>query len=391
VKKIGSYSSSRYIKTIKYIYVLLAIITVFLCSCSKSNTKQTTVYQEIANYNEIANKKINAAIIKHNTPGLSIIMTSNYKTIYNGDFGYTCNNKDDLINNNTIFEAGSLSKPVFAYGVLLLVKQGLLELDEPLSKYVDYPVINNTSNIITAGMILSHTSGLPNWRSEPNKLKVYFKPGERFSYSGEGFMYLQKVVEKITNQPLEAYMQENVFEPLGMLNSSFARQANKEDACGHNKEGGNVNSNLIWKQLKGLGINRVNAAASLTTTAQDYARFLNTISNMIDARSDNIFTQQSKVSKDGPVCIDECSDEFEKNISWGLGVGLMKVGKDILFWHWGDDPGFKNYFISTKKGDAVIIFTNSDNGMRAIIDIVSDLKGSIYVKPLVEWLKYIEN
>lgn len=122
----------------------------------------------------------------------------------------------------TVFEAASLSKPVFAYGVLKLIDQGKLGLDVPLTTYLPKPYIDGDErlNKITARIVLSHRTGFPNWRGKPS-LKICFTPGERFSYSGEGYIYLQRVVEHITGKPLNEYITEAVFTPLGMANSSY--------------------------------------------------------------------------------------------------------------------------------------------------------------------------
>jgi CubicO group peptidase (beta-lactamase class C family) len=143
--------------------------------------------------------------------------------------------KQDLIDGETIFEAASLSKPVFTYGILKLVENGKLDLDKPLAEYLCYADIKNDEriNAITARMVLTHTSGFPNWRPKNESLKIYFQPGERFSYSGEGFLYLQKVVEHISGLSLEEYTQKNVFIPLGMTHSSFIWSNDSKKAAGH--------------------------------------------------------------------------------------------------------------------------------------------------------------
>ena len=116
---------------------------------------------------------------------------------------------------DSIFQAASLSKPVFAYAVLKLAQKGSLSLDTPLISYlpqgylhiqnpfafgrpsISDRVVAPELQAVTARMVLNHTSGLPNWSSEP--LAFDFKPGTGWQYSGEGFMLLQRVVEELTH------------------------------------------------------------------------------------------------------------------------------------------------------------------------------------------------
>ena len=105
----------------------------------------------------------------------------------------------------------------FSYAVLRLVDAGTLQLDAPVSRYLpgDYSADPRAARI-TIRQALTHTTGFPNWRSSPRELPVYFDPGERFSYSGEGFEYLQHAVERVTGQTLDALMRRLVFDPLNM-------------------------------------------------------------------------------------------------------------------------------------------------------------------------------
>ncbi|HEY3123114.1 MAG TPA: serine hydrolase domain-containing protein, partial [Thermoanaerobaculia bacterium] len=204
-------------------------------------------------------------------PGLSLAVVQNGQVVYRRAFGVRDESTGARVDDDTIFEAASLSKPVFAYAVLKLADAGRLDLDAPLAKYLpgDY-VEDPRLRSITARRVLSHTTGFPNWRPDGQPLKIHFEPGERFSYSGEGFVYLQKAVENRTGQTLEALMRRLVFEPLRMTNSSYTWQDRFEGrkAIGHDTVG------------SPLGLRRPpvsNAAASLHTTALDYARFLEAV------------------------------------------------------------------------------------------------------------------
>src|SRR5262249_40412986 len=129
------------------------------------------------------------------------------------------------VDHETIFAAASLSKPLFAYAVLQLVDAGVLALDAPLSLRVpDYVPDDPRAASITARHVLSHSSGLPNWRSVDTPLRSASQPGERLSYSGEGFVWLHPVVEAVTGEPLDKTLHRLVFEPLGMHRSSYTWQ-----------------------------------------------------------------------------------------------------------------------------------------------------------------------
>lgn len=160
-------------------------------------------------------------------PGISFALLRNGNVAWVRGFGFKDSKSKDPVTNETVFEAASLSKPVFAYGVLKLVDAGQLDLDKPLNQYLpgDYDVGPDPRLAqVTARRVLSHTTGFPNWRGGDPKLKIYFTPGEKFSYSGEGFVYLSKVVEHITGEKLNDFMKRMVFDPVGMTGSSYVWQ-----------------------------------------------------------------------------------------------------------------------------------------------------------------------
>jgi CubicO group peptidase (beta-lactamase class C family) len=160
---------------------------------------------------------------KGGVPGLAIAVIRDGKTMWLHGFGMKEVKTGQPVTGETVFEAASLSKPVFAYGVLKLLEQGKLGLDVPLTAYLPKPFVAGDERLakITARIVLSHRTGFPNWPADDGSVSIYFMPGTRFSYSGEGYIYLQRVVEQITGKSLNQYMTEAVFTPLGMTSSSY--------------------------------------------------------------------------------------------------------------------------------------------------------------------------
>lgn len=161
-------------------------------------------------------------------PGVSLA-TIDQGAIAVTSFGVKALGSSLPVGEATVFTAASLSKPLVSYITLQLVDDGFFDLDELLSEYVQEGIPSEvTSSPITARHILTHTSGLPNTRSDA-ALKSHFSPGSRFSYSSLGFSYLQRALQAVTNQPLEALAERFVFHPLGMSRSSFVWQDRFDD------------------------------------------------------------------------------------------------------------------------------------------------------------------
>ena len=202
-------------------------------------------------------------------PGLSIALVRDGEIAWRHAFGVKNATTKEPVADGTVFEAASLSKPVFAYAIMKLVDSGKFDLDKPLNQYLpgDYDVGPDPRlGQITARRVLSHTTGFPNWRGE-SMLKIFFTPGEKFSYSGEGFVYLSKVIEHVTGEQFNDFMKRTVFDPLGMASSSYVWQPvyDTVKTSRHNTLGQPSGQNKPA---------RANAAASLHTTAEDYGRFV---------------------------------------------------------------------------------------------------------------------
>ncbi len=307
-------------------------------------------------------------------------------------------------NDGTVFEAASLGKPLFAYGVLRLADAGRLDLDRPLYDYLAVPEANTTRmRRVTARHVLSHTSGLPNWRHEPGPLAPGSEPGEEYGYSGEGFFYLQRVIERVTDRPIARMLREDVLEPLGMTESSWAWRGEFDGpmAVGYDEGGAPAEVYAAigrraetiarewrkpieeWRYEDAVRtvplINPAwpvlplymtpNVAASLLTTARDYARFLARLVAQPPAAGLALGTATREAMTTPQVRINSA-------LAWGLGWGLQDDEYGRTLWHWGANNGFRNFAVADPaNGRAVVVLTNSGNGPRVYERIIVALTG----------------
>jgi CubicO group peptidase (beta-lactamase class C family) len=335
---------------------------------------------------------------KAGVTGLSCAIINDSKVVYQKAFGLRNNNTGVLNNEETIFSAASFSKTVLAYLVMLLVEDGIIDLDTPLQEYLDktlyeYPNYEDLNGdqragLITARMVLSHSTGLPNWRFLTNdgKLRIMFEPGSRFSYSGEGISLLQMVVEKITGKGLEELSQEMVFVPLGMEHTSYVWQEKFEEnyAVPHDQ----------YERPKMLKRRRkADAAGSMQTTAGDYARFLLGILNAKGKRKRSmdsmLNTQIAITSKNmfGPGAWKDTHVNNQIRLSWGLGWGRFNTKYGRAFFHTGHDFGWQNFTVTyLDKGIGVVLLSNSDNFESVAREIVKKTIGDEF-SPF-DWLGY---
>lgn len=330
-------------------------------------------------------------------PGVSIAVVDRGEVAWVRSFGVLSTSTQQPVRDDTLFEAASMSKPVFAYGVLRLVEQQRLDLDRPLVTYHRPSYLPGDPRIdrITARHVLSHTSGLPNWGDDakPETLRPAFDAGTRFRYSGEGFFWLQLVVERITGLGLDAFMRATLFEPAGMRHSAFACDESLLPAVsfGH-RDGAPVAGHGIrgvmdlivpralrwgkpirdwlhedWLRVaaeldpanSARRVRFVNAAGSLVTTATDYARFLGHVVEhtpraaweLAEPTRTAMLTPQVAVSPDEPLW-------------WGLGWTIER-GADG--WRCGHEGNNENLFTcyagaDPARGRALVILTNAAGG-----------------------------
>jgi CubicO group peptidase (beta-lactamase class C family) len=327
-------------------------------------------------------------------PGLAIGLVRDGQLVWQGSFGVADAATRRPVTPATVFEAASLSKPVFAYAVMKLVDAGKLDLDRPLTEYVPgaYDVGGDPRLAqITARHALSHTTGFPNWRR--GALAIELPPGTQFSYSGEGIVYLARVIERITGEPFEAFMQRTVFGPLGMTHSSYEPPRAGTDAASQHDTRGNPVERPPTSSTSPPALPSTrdrNPAAGLRTTAEDYARFVIAVlhgTGLSPAARARMLTPQVHVIDGGPISIGRANPRPVRDLTWGLGWGLQDTAAGPAFWHWGDNGDAKAFVVALDRPQrAVVVFANSANGLSITSEIVATAIG--VAQPGVAWLDY---
>jgi CubicO group peptidase (beta-lactamase class C family) len=306
--------------------------------------------------------QLTALLQKEKVPGIQLVYTKgNAVTTYN--VGVRRAGTAEAVTATTIFQAASLGKVVLAYAALRLHDRGLLDLDRPLLAYAPYPRLAGEPRAarITARMVLGHTTGLPNWAEYPladtwktSALHLKYAPDSCWSYSGEGYVWLQKTLEHLTGQSWEALAQAEVFGPLRMRNSSFVWQARfaANASVGHDAKSQPSQSKPYVVPY---------AAYSLLTTATDYSRFLQALrtgQGLKPATARLLATPANPADRCG-----RAASAADPAIAWACGLGLATTSQGLAQWHWGDNGDFKGFFMTLPgKKESLVFFTNSANG-----------------------------
>ncbi|HEY0142625.1 MAG TPA: serine hydrolase domain-containing protein [Thermoanaerobaculia bacterium] len=248
---------------------------------------------------------------------------------------------------DTIFNVASLTKPVVSMLTWRLIAEKQWQLDEPLAKYwVDPDVAGDPRHAkLTTRHVLGHTTGFKNWRflEESEKLTFHSEPGEKAGYSGEGFEYLRRALEKKFGRPLQQLAQTYVFEPAGMRETRFAWDASVDEsrfARWHDGEGKHA-----YPKHKTTS---VNAADDLLTTAEDYGRFAAWVLNGAGL-PEALFLEMQQANN-------------KMALGWENIGGLPNGGYALL--HGGSDRGVKAMvvlFPKTKEG--LVLLMNGENAM----------------------------
>jgi len=314
-------------------------------------------------------------------PGVSLAVIRDARVVWTAHLGVRDRATSVAVDEATVFSAQSMSKPVFAYRVMKLCEQGVLDLDAPLTRYTRDIFVKGDPRLheITARRVLSHTTGLPNWRAPDDPLRINFTPGSKWSYSGEGYHYLQSIVSRLTGHIDETqcgtfemdyrvcasdfgeYMEANLLRPFGMTSSGYAfTPAMQRTVATPHDMAGQPLPNIPPSVL---AIARYGSAGSLMTTATDYARFL--IEVMQPKPADDYRLNDASRNEMLKPQIEAATSPFKA--SWALGWQIWHLDPGKLVAHGGDFDGWHSQSaFSPERKNGFVILTNGEGGTALI-------------------------
>jgi CubicO group peptidase (beta-lactamase class C family) len=335
-------------------------------------------------------RRITQLMTAAHVPGLAIGIVDNGHVVYVHAFGYRDVAARAPLQTDTTMYAASFTKAAFGYMVMQLVQEGRIDLDKPVYEYLPKPLPSYAKyadlandpryKLITARMLLSHTSGLPNWRfiNSNGKLDIKFTPGSRYSYSGEGINLLQFVLEEGLGMNVAELMQQRVFDRFGMTKSSLTWKPSFEDnvALGYDEKG---------QPLGHKHRSDPRAAGSMDTTISDYTAFVAGVlrgEGLSRETRTLMLTPQIRIYSvhQFPTPTDETTDANDAiDLSYGLGWGLFTTPYGPAYFKEGHDDGTENYTVSFDRAKtAIVIMTNSSNGESIFKYLLADAIGDTF-------------
>lgn len=348
---------------------------------------------------------------RYNVPGVSIVIIHDGKIYKPLNYGYAKNK--DKVTDNTMFEAGSISKVFTTIGILKLYQESFILLNDNVNNYLKSWKIQDSKytryNKVTAAELMSHTGGINvagfagldrNIKPLPStidilngrkpvittpKVEVVATPGKQFSYSGGGMTILQLLIEDMTNESYAQWMSTNIFNPLQMAQSSFEQPLPDVyvnfAACGHDEKG--VELKACWHNYPELG------AAGLWTTSSDLSKLLLALIEAYYHQPNNL-PLKDKVSS-------QIFIEHE-NYGVGFGIGIQTESNLVKLNHDGSVDGYKSSMTAfvSKLGDkndlkeGIIILTNGENGWNLYPEVLASFTDTfkiatnqpIHIKPI---------
>ncbi|MEL6273511.1 MAG: serine hydrolase, partial [Bacteroidota bacterium] len=258
----------------------------------------------------------------YDIPGVSLAVIMDGKVVYDQVYGVQNNMGEEPVHELSLFEAASITKPVFAYAISRLVQRGEFDLDQPLYERLTFPELEKTPDykLMTGRHVLTHTTGLPNWGA-----RLLNKPGTKYGYSGEGFEYLKKAwagaFDERMIKKINKLLEEEVTGQFGMKNTFFMDHPTLRErgVSGHRNGVPTVQN---WPDGPGM-------AWSMQTSAKDFSQFAIALLNREGLEPEmekEMFSIQTPLPKENRR---PGSDEFAEGV--GIGLFLRESPQGLVF------------------------------------------------------------
>jgi CubicO group peptidase (beta-lactamase class C family) len=321
--------------------------------------------------------------MKHyGTPAVSIAVINEGRIAWSRAYGLIAKDRPEPATTETVFQAGSISKPVTAVMAQRLVQDGRLELDEDVNRRLTSWKVPDSEltkdEKVTLRRLLSHTAGVtghavgeyargaamptlvqalegaPPANSPARSVDIV--PGTKWRYSGGGYAIVQQLLIDASHTSFPALLHDGVFARVGMSHSSFAlplpAALHAKAAIGHGRDGERLTDD--WRLFPEM------AAAGLWTTPTDLARLAIELQRSYAGQSEALLSRASMRA----MLTRQLAD-------YGLGLSLHGEGRTLRFGHGGDTPGYKCTLVAyAETGQGAVIMTNSDRGDRLADEIL---------------------
>jgi CubicO group peptidase (beta-lactamase class C family) len=293
-------------------------------------------------------------------PGAAFLISKDGNVIYKKAFGLANLELSVPMKTEHVFEIGSMTKQFTAVSVLILMERGKLNLNDEITKFIpDYPTQGKT---ITIHHLLTHTSGIKNYTSmkalrsiakndlTPIELIDFFKnesmdfdPGEQFKYNNSGYIILGFIIESLSGQSYESFVEENIFKKINMESSFYAshKKVIKNRVSGYHNRGGYTKRMHISYTLP-------YAAGSLMSNVDDMLKWQEALKN-------NKLVDKSTMEK----AFTNYTLNNGSSINYGYGWHIREINGVQSREHGGDIFGFKSMGVYIPNSDIYVIGLNN--------------------------------
>ncbi len=361
--------------------VLLALVLVVGGSCTRPSFGTRDSLDAFTQY---LDARVPRLMNQYDVPGASLALVRDGDLVWSGAYGYADLERERKMTVDAVYRVESISKSVTAWGVMRLVEQGRVDLDDPVQQHLeDWELPDNIGQEVTVRRLLSQSAGMPLGpigveaeyapQSERPSLRDYLaqearlvrEPGSGFLYSNVGFNLLELLIEEVTGRDFAAYLADEVLDPLGMQDASFAWDETLHPLIptGYELQGTPVPPYVY----------PANAAGGLLASVEDIARFVSAEMTGPTDADHTVLGQESIRQLHAPV-VDISGIYGVVADSYGFGhfVETLPDGRWAV-WHGGQGHGWMTHFHAVPaSGDGIVILTNSERSWPFMAHVLSD-------------------